>query len=442
MSLKAVLERHNITAADLRRATVQGGRRKGVPLSAAAISRLINQHEFPRETAREEVQKQIREFLAGRGVPASDLAKLWTPVAASVHGDQGQTPHNHEEVTMLPEAQRLTTQARKFFNLKRDPFQDDIQAVEDVYLSASAYEAMEAMQEALQFAQFSALIGESGSGKSTLRELFEEKHRGRKVNIIRPYITDMAESEKHGRAVKSGQIHEAIITRLSPGAKIPRTPEARQARAHQLLCKAAEDGYQNLLVIEEAHDLPLQTLKHLKRFWELKDGMKRVLGILLIGQPELQQTLTIRISWEAREVIQRCAVTMLKPLAEEELEEYLAHKLGRIGAAPNTILASDAYDGIREQLQRRVGKGATAEEVSELYPLAIGNLLTRALNLCGTIGFPQVSAEQRRNGGRGERVVSPGDWQPADAGTQSVRNDWFPAGERGADRYGGKGGVR
>ncbi len=47
----------------------------------------------------------------------------------------------------------------------------------------------------------------------------------------------------------------------------------------------------DLLVIEEAHGLPTATLKHLKRFFELEDGFKKLLGIVLIGQTELRMNL-------------------------------------------------------------------------------------------------------------------------------------------------------
>ena len=47
-------------------------------------------------------------------------------------------------------------------------------------------------------------------------------------------------------------------------------------------------------------------LKFLKRFWELEDGFKKLLSILLIGQPELKNKLDERQHYEAREVI-RCA---------------------------------------------------------------------------------------------------------------------------------------
>ena len=39
---------------------------------------------------------------------------------------------------------------------------------------------------------------------------------------------------------------------------------------------SSEAGYSHLLIIEEAHSLPIATLKQLKRFFELEDGYKNL----------------------------------------------------------------------------------------------------------------------------------------------------------------------
>ncbi len=39
---------------------------------------------------------------------------------------------------------------------------------------------------------------------------------------------------------------------------------------------ASKGGQRHVLIIEEAHDLSVHTLKYLKRFWELEDGFKKL----------------------------------------------------------------------------------------------------------------------------------------------------------------------
>jgi hypothetical protein len=56
------------------------------------------------------------------------------------------------------------------------------------------------------------------------------------------------------------------------------SPEARFRQLHEVLRDSHRTGARHVLLIEEAHCLPVPTLKHLKRYLELKDGMKPLLS--------------------------------------------------------------------------------------------------------------------------------------------------------------------
>ena len=75
-------------------------------------------------------------------------------------------------------------------------------------------------------------------------------------------------------------------------------------------------GFAHVLIIEEAHDLSIATLKYLKRFWELEDGLKKLLSILLIGQTELAGKLDESKNYEAREIIRRMELLKIEPLSD------------------------------------------------------------------------------------------------------------------------------
>ncbi len=134
--------------------------------------------------------------------------------------------------------------------------------------------------------------------------------------------------------------------------------------------------------------LAIIALKSLKRFWELEDGFKRLLGIVLVGQPELKAKLDERQNFEAREVIRRIEVAELMPL-DANLEAYLTHKLKRVGADPAAVLAANACDAMRQRLTRRNGQAV----LSMLYPLVVNNLTTRAMNAAAALGAPIVDAD-------------------------------------------------
>lgn len=278
----------------------------------------------------------------------------------------------------------LSANAKKLFSLFRDPFSDDVQGPDDIFLSADQRYIREAMLSTAKHGGFLAVVGESGAGKSVLRkDLLDRINRdSHPINIIQPRSIDK------GR-LTARAIFEAIIGDMQHDAKIKQSNEANARQAERLLRESSRAGNTHALVIEEAHDLSIQTLKSLKRFWEMEDGFKRLLGIILIGQPELKTKLDERQNFEAREVIRRCEVAELLPL-DRNLEDYLVLKLKRIGADAGKIFAPDAYDAIRARLTRQTNTRASA---SMLYPLVVNNLATKAMNLAAEIGAKKISAE-------------------------------------------------
>ena len=141
-----------------------------------------------------------------------------------------------------------------------------------------------------------------------------------------------------------------------------------------MLLNGTQTGMSYLLIIEEAHRLPMPTLKHLKGFFELECGFKKLPGIVLIGQPELRQKLSER-NHEVREVVQRCEVVELAPL-DNQLEEYLKFKFHRAGKPLTDAVDQSGIEGIRAKLTFNVspsppgGRGARGEgrSISLLYP--------------------------------------------------------------------------
>lgn len=135
--------------------------------------------------------------------------------------------------------------------------------------------------------------------------------------------------------------------------------------------------------------LPVPTLKHLKRFFELEDGFKKLLSIVLVGQPELKLKLSER-NFEVREVVQRCEIVELAPL-DGCLEQYVEWRLKAVSRKTEEIFERDALEAVRERLVSTNARNKT--QTSLLYPLAVGNLLTAAMNLAAELGLPKVTAD-------------------------------------------------
>lgn len=181
---------------------------------------------------------------------------------------------------------------------------------------------------------------------------------------------------------------DAIIDDVSQGNERPkRSMEAKARQIKRLLTDSSRAGNKHCLVIDEAHDLTVPVLKYLKRFWELEDGMRRLLAIVLIGQPELKIKLNERNA-DVREVARRCEQVELQPL-NAHVGEYLKHKFARAGLNYDTIFTDDAMSGLTARLTQTSGN----QTISLLYPLIVNNAIISAMNFCASIGQDVITAD-------------------------------------------------
>lgn len=385
----------------------------GSGFTVTAVHRLVTHGLWPvRRTAA--AHGRVVAFLKGAGATRAQLATL-PPLPKSQKNAPTSLPLaeaapvssvpdvltpetlTFEDLPMLLRNEPLSPAARKHFGLATSPFTNDVQSSSDVFVSADLRYLRAALMDAANNSGFLALVGESGSGKSTLVEELEERIRETKqdVLVIRPYTIQMEVNDVKGKTLKSGQIAEAIAHALDPQASLPSSPQRRFQAIHDMLKASKKAGRKHLLVIEEAHCLPVATLKHLKRFLELKDGLQRLLGVALVAQPELKERLSSH-NPEVREVMQRCEVLDM-PALDNELEPYLRHKFARFDikfdALFDTSAKGNAIDAIRTRLVHLPRGGKPGDARSICYPLVVNNLVCRALNAAAKVGFDQISAD-------------------------------------------------
>lgn len=372
----------------------QGRLAAAVGISRPALNGLINHGHLPTGCDHAAVRNAITQYLVQHGAPAADWhlqekgpTCVNTPAPVSPPQDPNCNAEiNDEEESMLLRYQALTPKARRAFGLTGNPFAEPA-AADDVFLSPDIRYVRESMYAVARHGGFAAVIGESGAGKSTLREelLDRIQREEQAVIVIEPYVLASEGSDAVGKTLRSHHIAEAIMAAVAPLSKPKSSPEARFRQLHEALRDSARAGHSHVLVIEEAHSLPLPTLKHLKRFRELKDGLRPLLSVILIGQPELALKLSEH-NPEVREVVQRIEMITLQPL-DNELEGYLQHRFKRAGVPLEKVVERSAIDALRAKLVPARGTG------SLLYPLAVQNALTAAINRAAELGVPTVTAD-------------------------------------------------
>jgi MSHA biogenesis protein MshM len=97
---------------------------------------------------------------------------------------------------------------------------------------------------------------------------------------------------------------------------------------HRLL-QLARDGKRVLVCLDEAQAIPLESLEALRLLTNLETEKRKLLQIVLFGQPELNRNLQ---NEAIRQLAQRVTFHYhLGPLSRDDLDFYLAHRLNVAG---------------------------------------------------------------------------------------------------------------
>ncbi|HEY1103763.1 MAG TPA: AAA family ATPase, partial [Burkholderiaceae bacterium] len=127
------------------------------------------------------------------------------------------------------------------------------------------------------------------------------------------------------------------------------------APLNQFLLDAHAQGRNNVLIIDEAQNLSAEVIEQLRLLTNLETSERKLLQIVLIGQPELR-TMLARPDMEqlAQRVIARFH---LPALSETETAHYVAHRLavaGRVAEAPFDRAALQRIHKLSRGVPRRI----------------------------------------------------------------------------------------
>jgi MSHA biogenesis protein MshM len=140
----------------------------------------------------------------------------------------------------------------------------------------------------------------------------------------------------------------SLMLALADELEIPLEKDVDQHRLlksinHRLLVLARE-GKRALLCVDEAQAMPLESLEALRLLTNMETEKRKLLQIVLFGQPELNRKLQHE---SIRQLAQRITFHYhLGPLGKDDLDFYLAHRLSVAGVTAGRLFTRAAVQAL------------------------------------------------------------------------------------------------
>jgi general secretion pathway protein A len=167
-----------------------------------------------------------------------------------------------------------------------------------------------------------ALIGDVGTGKTILcRALLRELPKDvRSALVLNPYLSDV-------------ELLGTILDDLGVERRGTTKGELMNALSQYLLTTGAE-GRTVVVILDEAQQMSPEALEQIRILSTIETATHKLLQIVLVGQPELEELLQRR---ELRQLDQRIGIRCyLKPLSRKDTFRYIEHRL-RIAGLPGAL---------------------------------------------------------------------------------------------------------
>lgn len=208
---------------------------------------------------------------------------------------------------------------RKFYGFQERPFEITPDP-KFVYLSEIHQEGLARLQYAVREGKgFSVITGEAGTGKTTLVHMLLSKLDGRvRTSFIFNPILDRADFLNY------------VCDDLGIKSDGMKSRGQSLAALHNFLLDCYARDEKVFLIIDEAQCLEPELLQEVRLLTNLETSKNKLLHVILLGQPELNQILT---EPRFRPLKQRITVRYhLRPLRLKETNEYIQYRLKRAGS--------------------------------------------------------------------------------------------------------------
>lgn len=189
-----------------------------------------------------------------------------------------------------------------------------------LYLSPSHREAFASVVYGVNARKgFVVVTGEVGTGKTTVLRAYLSMAQGSGVHPIYLFDPDIT--------------YDALLALLLRELGAPAGDDGLASPLERLqmqLIAEFTQGRNVVLLIDEAQNMPVETLEKLRLLSNLETEQEKLLQIVLVGQPELDHKLDL---YALRQLKQRIAVrAAIQPLSPRESTEYIRFRLDKAGA--------------------------------------------------------------------------------------------------------------
>jgi general secretion pathway protein A len=197
-----------------------------------------------------------------------------------------------------------------------------------LYMSERHREAMAHLLFGMQSSgAFILLTGEVGTGKTTVSRCLLERipPHTRLAMVLNPMMSAL-------------ELLQSVCDELHIAHPADASIKAYVDALNRDLLAAHARGENTVVLIEEAQNLDTQVLEQLRLLTNLETSERKLLQIILLGQPELREQLA---QPSMSQLSQRITARYhLHPLSEPELHAYVQHRLNVAGCSQNLFSAA------------------------------------------------------------------------------------------------------
>jgi len=220
----------------------------------------------------------------------------------------------------------------EFFGFTDNPF-NITPDVDFFFMSSVHQEALASLEYLLETEEgFAVITGEPGTGKTI---------------TIKKFLSQIPENVEYAYILfpnlSPEEMFKAILEDF--GIQIPENVSKNRlfSLLRDFLIQKKKEGKKVFVIVDEAQNLPVETLEELRLLSNLETDKEKLLQIILLGQPELERKLNLP---QLRQLKQRITVMYrLHNLNKNEMIDYINYRLARAGNSTVRI-SPKAYSAV------------------------------------------------------------------------------------------------